>query len=180
MRSHYKLASHNVHAGVKGITFEHGSLNDPRRLVAGASNAGLHEPGQNTAITLAQITMLLLVERPQLDESVAMRILMTLQDETVKSFIKVSRQLSREEREQREGKGRPKSGKEADCSASKPAKRPNSLARRGYRSHRLVDLSKKWDAPFGASPERLPSGGGSGPSEGQLRATPSRSHRRCE
>lgn len=105
MRSHYKLASHNIHAGVKGITFKHGSLNNPRQLIAGASNAGLHEPGQNTAITLAQITTLLLMDRPQLDEVVAMRILMTLQAETVDAFIKVSGQLKREDKERRSSAG---------------------------------------------------------------------------
>lgn len=123
MRSHYKLASHNVHAGVKGITFKHGSLNDPRQLIAGASNAGLHEPGQNTAITLAQITIPLMVHRPQLDEIVAMRILMSLQDEAVAAFIKVSRQLKREDRERREVKGTGKPGERSGRSASKPARK---------------------------------------------------------
>jgi hypothetical protein len=104
MRSHYKMASYNVHADIKGITFKLGSVSNPRQVIAGASNAGLEEPGQNTAISLAQITMPLLVDRPQLDDVVTMRVLATLQGETVDAFIKVSRQLKREERDRQRGK----------------------------------------------------------------------------
>lgn len=104
MRSHYKMASYNVHADVKGITFKHGSLRNPRQLIAGASNAGLEEPGQNTSITLAQMTMLLLMDRPQLDDLVTMRILTTLQGEAVDAFVKAGRQLKRDEHELQRGR----------------------------------------------------------------------------
>lgn len=104
MRSHYKMASYNVHADVKGITFKHGSLLNPRQVIAGSSNAGLEEPGQNTSITLSQIAMLLLmIDRPQLDDLVTMRILATLQRETVEAFVKAGDQLKRDERERWRG-----------------------------------------------------------------------------
>lgn len=95
MRSHYKMASYNVHADVKGITFKHGSLRDPRQVLLGASNAGLEEPGQNTSITLGQITVLVLMNRPQLDDIVTMRVLLKLQQETADAFVKAGRLLKR-------------------------------------------------------------------------------------
>ena len=104
MRSHYKMASYNVHADVKGITFKHGSLRNPRQVLLGASNAGLEEPGQNTSITFGQITVLLMMSRPELDDIVSMRILVKLQEETADAFVKAGRQLKREERERQQGK----------------------------------------------------------------------------
>ena len=52
MRSHYKMASHNVHASTKGITYRLGSLDRHYAVIAGASNVGFVEPGQNLALSL--------------------------------------------------------------------------------------------------------------------------------
>ncbi|BCJ92163.1 hypothetical protein IZ6_28980 [Terrihabitans soli] len=102
MRSHYKMASHNVHAGIKGLTHRLSSL-APDRFVAGSSNAGLDEPGQNTAITFCQITVLLLAYRPEFDEVVAMKLLSDLRDDCVREFVKAGRKLKKEERERQTG-----------------------------------------------------------------------------
>ncbi len=96
MRSHYKMASQNVHAGVKGITDQFGMLPDSPAILAGVSNAGLDEPGQNAAITLNQITFLLLGPRIQLDELVTMRILVDIQKQTIDAFARAGRKLERE------------------------------------------------------------------------------------
>lgn len=96
MRSHYKMASDNVHAGVKGILFK---LSAPGRsaVVAGASNAGLDEPGQNAVITLTKVTFLLFGRRRGMDELVTMKILVRLQNEAVDAFVKTGRQLANDE-----------------------------------------------------------------------------------
>lgn len=93
MRSHYKLASHNVHAGVKGITHRLGAMGTETVILAGPSNGGLAEPGQNAAITLTQITFALLTDRRSLDDIVFMHVLAKLQDDAVKAFVRASEKL---------------------------------------------------------------------------------------
>jgi hypothetical protein len=97
LRSHYKLASHNVHAGIKGITHKLGAMGQ-RIIVAGASNAGLHEPGQNAAITLCLITLPLLATDKKADRAVHLKLLDDLCKETMRGFIRASRQLNSEEK----------------------------------------------------------------------------------
>jgi len=52
MRSPYKMASYNVHAGPKGLYFKLGNLDGSPALLAGASNAGLTDPAQHAARSL--------------------------------------------------------------------------------------------------------------------------------
>jgi len=99
MRSHYKMASQNVHASVKGITHQLGALSGPPLLLAGPSNAGLHEPGQNTAITLTQATFTVFNQRYQFDDVVMMKLLVELQKKTVNAFVRAGRRLKRDERD---------------------------------------------------------------------------------
>lgn len=55
-RPYYKFASHNVHANPKGIFYRLCVLGDHSILPAGATNAGLTDPAQNTAISIARAT----------------------------------------------------------------------------------------------------------------------------
>lgn len=96
MRSHYKLASHNVHAGVKGITHRLGAMGTETVILAGPSNGGLAEPGQNAAITLTQITFALLTDRRSLDDIVFMHVLAKLQNDAVNAFVRASEKLKRD------------------------------------------------------------------------------------
>ncbi len=62
-RAHYKLASHNVHAGPKGIVFKLGiPIKTPGKiqLLPGPSDAGFIDPANCTAISLYQLTCTLL------------------------------------------------------------------------------------------------------------------------
>lgn len=97
IRAHYKMACQSIHAGIKGITNSLGVLPGNPVIVAGPSNAGLQEPGQNTAITLTQVTFTLLGPRWQLDDIIAMRVLADLQNQAVKAFALAGRKLKREE-----------------------------------------------------------------------------------
>ena len=98
MRSEYKMASYNIHATTKGIFFRLGSFEDPSIVMAGASDAGIDEPGQNTAITLAQISILLCDRMSRLDDLVQMQVLMDLMDETVQQFVRAGRRYRRDKK----------------------------------------------------------------------------------
>lgn len=97
MRSHYKMASQNVHASTKGIAHRLGAMNGRYAGISGASNAGFLEPGQNLAISLIQITMLLLPRTPLLDDLAQMAILRDLQEQIPKALQRTHRALRREE-----------------------------------------------------------------------------------
>lgn len=97
MRSYYKMASYNVHADAKGIFHRLGSLGDPSMALAGASNAGFVEPGQNTAVTLVQMTALLLHDRvSNLDVMIQLQLLISVRDDISRSLHKASRALQRD------------------------------------------------------------------------------------
>ena len=92
MASHYKLASHNVHAGPHALFFRLGLIDGPM-LLAGASNAGLSEPGQNTAVTFCFISILLVRDCANFDIIVMMKILQLLRDEIPRAFAKAELKL---------------------------------------------------------------------------------------
>jgi len=66
-RPYYKMASHNVHAGSRGLFFQLGLYDESTILLAGPSNSGFTDPAQNTALSLLQITSILLTRKPTID-----------------------------------------------------------------------------------------------------------------
>lgn len=97
MRSYYKMASYNVHASPKGISYRIGTIDDPSLLIAGATNAGLEEPGQNTAFSLTQITALLFGPKWKLDDLARMQAMVSLRDEIPDALLRAARKLRRDE-----------------------------------------------------------------------------------
>lgn len=95
-RAYYRMASHNVHANPKGVFFKLGLLKEANVLLAGASNAGLAEPGQNTVISLLQVSTALGAIDPTLDSLVILRILMKLEDEVSQAFYNAHSQLEQD------------------------------------------------------------------------------------
>ena len=96
-RTYYKMASYGVHADSKGIFFRLGVLGDELLILAGASDAGFVDPGQNTAITLVQITGLLFGERiGNLDAMARMQMLLKLREEAIEEFVRAGRKLDRD------------------------------------------------------------------------------------
>jgi hypothetical protein len=94
LRPFYKMASHNVHANPKGVFFKLGLYPTSEEiLLAGPSNAGLADPGHGTAISLGQITVALLITRPNIDRLVVCGILMKLTDEIGEEFLAVQKSL---------------------------------------------------------------------------------------
>jgi hypothetical protein len=105
LRAHYKLASNNVHAGIRGISHQLGSMGT-QTLLAGASNAGLDEAGQNAAISLSVVNQLLVVDtRDQtefagtLDDTLQLKVLAEMMEDAIRCFVRAGRKLVREEAE---------------------------------------------------------------------------------
>ena len=98
MRSHYKMASWNVHASAKGLFFKLGLLEQASGLLAGASNFGFADPGQNTAHALVQITALLFDSRFGFADLVRLQVLTDLRDDAVRAFERADRRLRRDEK----------------------------------------------------------------------------------
>ncbi len=97
MRSTYKMASYSVHAGVRGITSSHSHIDYfTDEIIAGASNAGMAEPGENTAFNLTLATGLLFRTKMKMDEIVKLRVLVMLRDEIVHEFRRAQRQLKKD------------------------------------------------------------------------------------
>jgi hypothetical protein len=98
-RPHYKLASHNVHANPKGVSFKLGLYpSDQQLLLAGASDTGFADPGHSTTISLLQITTSLLTLKPNIDRLSVCQILSTLAEEIGNVFLSI--QKAREEASQ--------------------------------------------------------------------------------
>jgi len=95
-RSYYKMASYNVHASPRGI-YDRLGYDAQRAIIAGPTNAGLTEPGQNTAFTLALITYLLYREPYTMPNLISLRMLADLRDEIPPLFARAESKLRRDE-----------------------------------------------------------------------------------
>jgi len=97
MRSHYQMGNDNIHAGIKSMYFRLGLIGNYKNLLAGRSNVGLTEPGQNAANTLTQLAVLVCSSEPILDDNVISNMLIKLRDEIPRSFARVDAQIKRDE-----------------------------------------------------------------------------------
>jgi len=98
MRSYYKFASHNVHAGASGIMVRLSTHHGPHKLIAGASNTGFWEPGQNTAFSIVQLTSTLHQPPYHLDGLTTMKAIVELRDAVSPALAAADRKIGREER----------------------------------------------------------------------------------
>lgn len=94
MRVHYQMGNDNVHAGVKSMYARLGLLTDYDSLLAGRSNAGLTDPGQNASHTLTEIAVLVCLS-PKLDDIVAANIMVGLREEIPGDFWRADKRLRR-------------------------------------------------------------------------------------
>jgi len=94
LRPYYRMASYNVHANPKGVFFKLGLYPGTEDiLLAGPSNVGLIDPGHATALSLGQVTVTLLITRPNLGRLVVCDILIKLGDEIGEKFWLADRKL---------------------------------------------------------------------------------------
>src|SRR5438874_75795 len=98
MRSYYQMGNDNVHAGIKSLFVRLGLVDNYKRLLAGRSNTGLADPGQNTAHTLMQISVLVCLSEPVLDDIVAAETIRLLRDDVVRSFFRAHQRLRRDDK----------------------------------------------------------------------------------
>ena len=103
-RPYYRMASHGVHANPKGLIFDigHPALDIPgykKTVFAGASNAGLADPGQAALISLNQCTATFLTHKNDLDTLMKLQVLDSFVREACQAFIEIHRDLMREEEE---------------------------------------------------------------------------------
>lgn len=97
-RSFYRMASYNVHAGPKGLSFRLTDTTSQKFLVAGSSIFGIDEPGQHTAVTLCLLTSLLLFDPPTLDDVTLGKMLIETRNQAVRKMVTASSKIQREER----------------------------------------------------------------------------------
>ena len=96
LRSFYKMACINVHANPRGIFFKLGLYPESGDiLLTGPSNVGLTDPGQLTALSLAQISTTLLNQEPNIDRIVACKIMSLLKREIGLAFSEAERVIHR-------------------------------------------------------------------------------------
>lgn len=86
MRSGYKFASYNVHASASSFRHNLSDLRGEGLSSAGASNAGLAQPGHLTAVSLLRITYLLIENLRALEVIALVNSLITLREETITAF----------------------------------------------------------------------------------------------
>ena len=86
IRPYYKLASNNIHADPQGAFFRLGT-HSQEILLAGASNAGIADPGHNVAMSLHQATVCLVLEKLSYDHLVGLTIMERLTDDIGDALI---------------------------------------------------------------------------------------------
>jgi len=97
LRPYYRMASHNIHANVKGVNFKLGvAPHAEPLLLAGPSNYGFTDPAHGTAISLLQVTSALLLTRPNLDRLVAIKILEKLEEKIGDEFLTIQKKIESE------------------------------------------------------------------------------------
>jgi|GEM_PF-1902179 len=98
-RSYYRMASHPIHAGPKGIAFDIGLFDRGQVMLAGPSNAGFADPGHGMCLSLTQITAVFLNLTPSASGLVSLRVLLELTDRAGEALLAAHRQLERDEAE---------------------------------------------------------------------------------
>ena len=97
-RPYYKLASHNVHANPKGIFYRLCVLADCAVLPAGASNVGLTDPAQNTAISVGRATAIVARLVPHsIDRWCVIAVLNELNGEIADAFWAAEQSIAKDE-----------------------------------------------------------------------------------
>jgi hypothetical protein len=98
LRPFYKLANLNVHADARGAIYRIGTppWNDSL-LLAGPSVFGLADPGQNTAVSINQLTAALLLTKPNLDRLAFLLATQMLVSEVFEAFIEARGEIENED-----------------------------------------------------------------------------------
>lgn len=104
LRPYYKFACNSVHLGPKGSNYSLGlrkRFRSGNLLLCGASNYGLSVPGQNTSISLTQITASLVTVNTNYERLMILNSMLKLNDEICNSFVSTQKQIDKEEIEKK-------------------------------------------------------------------------------
>ncbi len=98
-RPYFGMACKSIHAGADSLFFSLGMLNQDSEIIAlaGASNAGITEPGHHAAVSLSIATTALLTTFPNLDSLVSCHCMFLLSEEIEESLRRAHEQLIKDE-----------------------------------------------------------------------------------
>jgi len=99
-RPYYKMACHSVHAGAQGLYFLL-AVTEPTEptLLAGASNAGLCDPGHSTAISLTMVSAAMFTAKANIDSLVTAQVMTELCDHIGDAFLNAHHKLVEDARQ---------------------------------------------------------------------------------
>jgi hypothetical protein len=96
-RPYYKMACHSVHAGAQGLYFCLSIIDGHEpSLLAGASNAGLCDPGHSAAISLMMVSAATLTAKSNLDGLVSVKVMQLLCDDVGDALLDAHQQLEKD------------------------------------------------------------------------------------
>jgi len=124
MNPYFKLASFSIHAGSRSMFSRLTTLDPGAGPGAGRSNAGLLQPGMNTAFSLMQITAAVLPVPADLDRQIEMTSILEIRDRVAPALRKADRQLRRDE--QAHQKAKPEEATRRRLAKTKPKSKPKS------------------------------------------------------
>ena len=96
MRSFYKMANNFVHSGAKGFIFTLGQYENNQVMLAGPSNYGFADSGQNTAYSLFQTTLTLSKFETYLEDSLYIKIGINMLDGLALEFVLIQKKMEYE------------------------------------------------------------------------------------
>jgi hypothetical protein len=94
-RSHYRMASHPVHASPHGVLFSLAVVGDSAPLLAGPSDTGLPDPGWLTANSLVQVSAAIGGLSPTIDNIVTLMVMERMKKEVSATLDAAWEQIQR-------------------------------------------------------------------------------------
>ena len=98
LRPFYNFSSNSIHGGAKGF-YRLGLMDysQDKILLAGASNYGLADPLQNTAISLSHVNVCLLNLKPDFETIMLMQVMSSYVDEIGIKAVSIQKQIEKDE-----------------------------------------------------------------------------------
>jgi hypothetical protein len=93
-RPHYKSASENIHSGSSSIFSRLGLLHEEEDIIlSSSSDSGLASAGESTALSLTQITVMMLTYNTTMDSIVICEVLRKYSDKTTMAFADIENMM---------------------------------------------------------------------------------------
>lgn len=99
LRPFYKWACNTIHAGPKAAYYSIGICGTSDIMLAGPTNYGFADPGQNTALAIFHLTSNLVLNFMDYDNLVELNVLSRFFEETKDKFFEIQKQMEKEQSE---------------------------------------------------------------------------------